>query len=139
MCSGTSSHSKHREVTGNVHSSKADPFPHRAEVLHRVFHPSVQGCGAGTHGGIKGQGCDQGMPCTHSTARGYQQCQSNRLYLVSFEGRFLWLERSPSVRQEALQLGPSDVSLPVAFIVHCTRFLFASTGMRAKPVKGKQH
>lgn len=50
MCSGTSSHRKHRELTGNVHSSKADPFPRGAEVLHRVFHPSVQGCGAGTHG-----------------------------------------------------------------------------------------
>ena len=36
-------------------------------------------------------------------------------------------------------MGPSDISLPVAFIVHCTPFLFASTGMRAKPVKGKQH
>lgn len=40
----------------------------------------------------------------------------------------LWLEPSPSVRQEALQLGPSDVSLPVAFIVHCTRFYLLLLG-----------
>lgn len=40
----------------------------------------------------------------------------------------LRLDPSPSMKQEALQLGPSDVSLPVAFIVHCTRFYLLLLG-----------
>lgn len=58
MCSGSGSQSKQHEAFGDdieqqhrhVHSSKADSFPFRAEVLHQLFCPSAQDLGAGTPG-----------------------------------------------------------------------------------------
>lgn len=96
-----------------------------------------------------GDGCMRcGRPSLHRSRRARGPCSpcarqrprsSPRVRSCRRRGACPAASGCPACGLGSTLTGPSDALLPVAFLVRCAPFLFASPGMRAKPVKGKQH